>query len=134
MRQRVKGVVLRPPRVAGFSLPETLVAALVFAVLLCGLLQYHQVLVQSLVHQMQQRQAWRFAHQQLDAEERPELAQTFALPPGWRISRIEQNHPPVCRSVTVTIETPYRYQASLERWFCHNPLDTVTSTASRYTA
>ncbi|GAB7209906.1 hypothetical protein OS31_14120 [Dickeya oryzae] len=55
---------------AGFSLPETLVAMLLFAVSLAGLLQYHQVLQQSLLHQMQQRQAWRLAHQKLEGEKR----------------------------------------------------------------
>ncbi|MBO8134098.1 MULTISPECIES: prepilin-type N-terminal cleavage/methylation domain-containing protein [Dickeya] len=107
---------------AGFSLPETLVAALLFAVSLVGLLQYHQVLQQSLLHQMQQRQAWRLAHQQLETEGADSVSSSSrSVPAGWRVSREEQRHPPACRRVTVTVVTPYRYRAVLGRWFCDTP-------------
>ncbi|AIR69051.1 potassium:proton antiporter [Dickeya fangzhongdai] len=104
----------------GFSLPETLVATLLFAVSLVGLLQYHQVLQQSLLHQMQQRQAWRLAHQQLETEG-ADSASSRSVPAGWSVSREEQRHPPACRRVTVTVVTPYRYRAVLGRWFCDTP-------------
>ena len=47
----------------GFSLPEVLVAALLFSVSLLGLLQYHQVLLQSFQRQWHYRQArgWRIS-------------------------------------------------------------------------
>ncbi|ATO31918.1 potassium:proton antiporter [Dickeya dianthicola] len=106
---------------AGFSLPETLVAALLFAVSLVGLLQYHQVLQQSLLHQMQQRQAWRLAHQQLETEGAGGVSSLRSVPAGWRVSREEQRHPPACRRVAVTVVTPYRYRAVLSRWFCDAP-------------
>ncbi|WJV54949.1 prepilin-type N-terminal cleavage/methylation domain-containing protein [Prodigiosinella aquatilis] len=104
----------------GFSLPETLVAALLFAVSLAGLLQYHQVLQQLLQHQWQQRQAWRFAHQQLDVygSAAGEEVRVTSLPSGWSMTLTEQVRTPACRSVTVTTVTPYRYRAVLTRWFC----------------
>ncbi len=105
----------------GFSLPETLVATLLFAVSLVGLLQYHQVLQQSLLHQMQQRQAWRLAHQQLETEGADRVSSSRSVPAGWSVSREEQRHPPACRRVTVTVVTPYRYRAVLGRWFCDTP-------------
>lgn len=103
---------------SGFSLPETLVAALLFAVSLTGLLQYHQILQQSLLHQMQQRQAWRLAHQQLEIEGTGGVSSPLSVPDRWGVSREEQRHPPACRRVTVTVVTPYRYRAVLSRWFC----------------
>ncbi|MCA6997678.1 potassium:proton antiporter [Dickeya solani] len=105
----------------GFSLPETLVAALLFAVSLTGLLQYHQILQQSLLHQMQQRQAWRLAHQQLEIEGTGGVSSPLSVPDRWGVSREEQRHPPACRRVTVTVVTPYRYRAVLSRWFCDAP-------------
>ncbi|UAY98403.1 potassium:proton antiporter [Dickeya dadantii] len=106
---------------AGFSLPETLVAALLFAVSLTGLLQYHQILQQSLLHQMQQRQAWRLAHQQLETEGAGSISPPQIVPAGWGVNREEQRYPPACRRVTVTVVTPYRYRAVLGRWFCDAP-------------
>nr|WP_148042020.1 prepilin-type N-terminal cleavage/methylation domain-containing protein [Dickeya undicola] len=106
----------------GFSLPETLVATLLFAVSLVGLLQYHQVLQQSLLHQIQQRQAWRLAHQQLETEGADSVSSLpRSVPAGWRVNREEQRHPPACRRVTVTVVTPYHYRAALSRWFCDTP-------------
>uniref|UniRef100_UPI003CF966E9 type IV pilus modification PilV family protein n=1 Tax=Serratia bockelmannii TaxID=2703793 RepID=UPI003CF966E9 len=42
----------------GFSLPVVLVAALLFSVSLLGLIQYHQVLLQSFQRQWDYRLAW----------------------------------------------------------------------------
>ncbi|QIZ52210.1 prepilin-type N-terminal cleavage/methylation domain-containing protein [Dickeya zeae] len=106
---------------AGFSLPETLVAMLLFAVSLTGLLQYHQVLQQSLLHQMQQRQAWRLAHQKLEGENVGPVLSSPLVPAGWGVNRTEQAYPPFCRRITVTVVTPYRYRAALSRWFCDAP-------------
>ncbi|MER3385103.1 prepilin-type N-terminal cleavage/methylation domain-containing protein [Pectobacterium aroidearum] len=119
-----KGVVSHQ---SGFSLPETLVAALLFAVSLMGLLQYHQILQQSFQHQWQQRQAWRFAMQQLDAYEAGVSYDPFALgheaslSKNWQFSVSEQLQSPECRQVTARVMTPRRYQATLNRWFCRTP-------------
>ncbi|MBA5204678.1 prepilin-type N-terminal cleavage/methylation domain-containing protein [Pectobacterium aroidearum] len=112
---------------SGFSLPETLVAALLFAVSLMGLLQYHQILQQSFQHQWQQRQAWRFAMQQLEAYEAGVTYDPFALgheaslSKNWQFSVSEQLQSPECRQVTARVMTPRRYQATLNRWFCRTP-------------
>lgn len=112
---------------SGFSLPETLVAALLFAVSLMGLLQYHQILQQSFQHQWQQRQAWRFAMQQLEAYEAGVSYDPFALgheaslSKNWQFSVSEQLQSPECRQVTARVMTPRRYQATLNRWFCRTP-------------
>lgn len=119
-----KGVVSHQ---SGFSLPETLVAALLFAVSLMGLLQYHQILQQSFQHQWQQRQAWRFAMQQLEAYEAGVPYDSFALgheasfSKNWQFSVSEQLQSPECRQVTARVMTPRRYQATLNRWFCRTP-------------
>ncbi|MFJ5330680.1 prepilin-type N-terminal cleavage/methylation domain-containing protein [Pectobacterium versatile] len=112
-------------RQSGFSLPETLVAALLFAVSLMGLLQYHQILQQSFQHQLQQRQAWRFAIQQLEAYEasmpyHPSDLDNIASLAGknWQFSVSEQLLNGECRQVTARVMTPRRYQATLNRWFC----------------
>ncbi|WJM83380.1 prepilin-type N-terminal cleavage/methylation domain-containing protein [Pectobacterium brasiliense] len=117
-----KGIVSHQ---SGFSLPETLVAALLFAVSLMGLLQYHQILQQSFQHQLQQRQAWRFAMQQLEAYEagvryKPsDIDNTASLASkNWQFSVSEQLQNGECRQVTARIMTPRRYQATLNRWFC----------------
>ncbi|CAG73903.1 putative prepilin peptidase dependent protein c precursor [Pectobacterium atrosepticum SCRI1043] len=112
-------------RQSGFSLLETLVAALLFAVSLMGLLQYHQILQQSFQHQWQQRQAWRFAMQQLEAYEAGVPYHPFNLDnaaslsgKNWQFSLLEQQQSGECRQVTARVMTPRRYQATLNRWFC----------------
>ncbi|AOR64289.1 prepilin-type N-terminal cleavage/methylation domain-containing protein [Pectobacterium wasabiae] len=110
---------------SGFSLLETLVAALLFAISLMGLLQYHQILQQSFQHQLQQRQAWRFAMQQLEAYEagmpyhpsEPDNITPLSSK-NWQFSLSEQLQSGECRLVTVRVMTPRRYQATLNRWFC----------------
>lgn len=123
----------------GFSLPETLVAALLLTVSLLGLLQYHQILQQSFLHQWQQRQAWRLLVQQLEAYEagvkytigfndnagsNDKISDKTALDRAtgsgqeWRFSLSEQMMTAECRKVTAAIVTPGNYQAQLTRWFC----------------
>lgn len=100
-------------------------AALLFAVSLMGLLQYHQILQQSFQHQLQQRQAWRFAMQQLEAYEadmpyHPSDLDNIAslASKNWQFSVSEQRQNGECRQVTARVMTPRRYQATLNRWFC----------------
>ncbi len=101
-------------------------AALLFAVSLMGLLQYHQMLQQSFQHQWQQRQAWRFAIQQLEAYEAG-VPHPFTLDNAasqsskhWQFSLSELRQNGECRQVTVRVMTPRRYQATLNRWFCQS--------------
>lgn len=105
---------------SGFSLPETLAAALLFAVSLLGLLQYHEVLQHSFQHQWQQRQAWRLASQQLEAYETGMKYDTTiaVLENGWRFNLLEQSRSAGCLRVTATATTPRQYQAQLTRWVC----------------
>lgn len=103
----------------GFSLPEVLVAALLFSVSLLGLLQYHQVLLQSFQRQWHYRQAWALAHQQLEAfavtgrlDGEPLLAE------GWRRETAIDGVDEHCRRLTVRVQTPQRQWAALSRWYC----------------
>ena len=106
----------------GFSLPETLAAALFFSVSLLGLLQYHEVLQQAFRHQWQQRQAWRLASQQLDAYETGMNDEATVATPeaGWRFHLLEQTHGADCLRITATATTPRQYQAKLTRWVCRS--------------
>ncbi|MEC5318444.1 prepilin-type N-terminal cleavage/methylation domain-containing protein [Brenneria populi subsp. brevivirga] len=105
---------------SGFGLPETMAAALLFAVSLLGLLQYHEVLQRAFQHQWQQRQAWRLVSQQLEAYEAGIGYDTVsaALESGWRLDLTQQPQGAGCVRVTATASTPRRYQARLTRWFC----------------
>ncbi len=104
----------------GFSLPEVLIAALLFAVSLLGLLQYQQVLLQSFQRQWQYRQAWSLAHHQLEMFNAGALTQdnTVPLPPNWQreIETLRVEAP--CQRRTVKIQTPLRQQVELSRWYC----------------
>ncbi|MEH2919652.1 prepilin-type N-terminal cleavage/methylation domain-containing protein [Samsonia erythrinae] len=130
---------------SGFSLPETLAAALLFTVSLNGLLQYHQILQQSFQHQWQQRQAWRLASQLLDAYEagiayHPSVTHgptskseggmsgsatlgnsVPSLEKRWQFTVSEGRQKGECRQVVARVMTPRRYQATLDRWFCRLP-------------
>lgn len=110
-------------RQQGFSLVETAIAALLFAISVLGLLQYHQRLQQAFVHQWQQRQAWHLAYQQfaIYAAGQGGGASTLLerdLPPGWQLHLTEQIQTATCRRVSSTVITPQYYQARLYRWFC----------------
>ncbi|EFW12339.1 prepilin-type N-terminal cleavage/methylation domain-containing protein [Serratia symbiotica str. Tucson] len=101
----------------GFSLPEVLVAALLFAVSLLGLLQYHQVLLQSFQRQWQYRQAWSLAHRQLEV-----FAVTgqhdIELPAGWRRELQFYRADASCQRLVVKIQTPQQQWAELSCWYC----------------
>ncbi|ACS86785.1 hypothetical protein Dd703_3010 [Musicola paradisiaca Ech703] len=105
----------------GFSLLETLAAALLFAVSLAGLLQYHQVLQQSWQHLRLQRQAWRLAHQYLEVYEAGGADARMQAPDGWTVTQAETRVSAGCRKITIAVATPYHYQARLGRWFCETP-------------
>lgn len=108
----------------GFSLIEVLIAALLFAVSLLGLLQYHQVLLQVFQRQWQYQQAWSLAHQQLEIlNASSELVDntidtTLVLPAYWQREVKTDTTEPNCLRRTVKIQTPLRQQAELSRWYC----------------
>lgn len=107
----------------GIGLVETAIAALLFAVSVLGLLQYHQKLQQAFVHQWQQRQAWLLAYQQLAiyaAGQGSEASKLLKrdLPSGWQLQLTEQIQTVACRRVSSAVTTPQNYQARLNRWFC----------------
>ncbi|AXW87112.1 hypothetical protein AU509_04585 [Lonsdalea britannica] len=117
---------------SGFSLLETLIAALLFAVSLTGLLQYHLILQRSLQYQWQQRQAWRWVNEQLEAQDAgvPVQTVTASLPEGWTSSLNVQPYGPQCQRVTAAVVTPRHYSASLTRWLCYPPTDTEEPTSN----
>lgn len=102
----------------GFSLPEVLVAALLFAVSLLGLLQYHQVLLQSFQRQWQYRQAWSLTHQQLEVFAATGRTDAEPPPSGWRRELQLDSADAGCRRLVVKIQTPQRQWAELSRWYC----------------
>ncbi|MDC6117767.1 prepilin-type N-terminal cleavage/methylation domain-containing protein [Serratia rubidaea] len=114
---RTNGIGGAARRQQGFSLPEVLIAALLFSVSLLGLLQYHQVLLQGLQRQWQYRQAWSLAHQQLERLAAGSDVDDV-LASGWRRELQHGEVDGVCRQLTVTITTPLRQQARLSRWYC----------------
>ncbi|OSM98130.1 MULTISPECIES: prepilin-type N-terminal cleavage/methylation domain-containing protein [Lonsdalea] len=116
---------------SGFSLLETLIAALLFAVSLTGLLQYHLILQRSLQYQWQQRQAWRWVNEQLEAQDAgvPVRTVTAPLPEGWTSSINVQPYGPQCQRVTAAVVTPRHYSASLTRWLCSPPTETEEPTS-----
>ncbi|WP_304164070.1 prepilin-type N-terminal cleavage/methylation domain-containing protein [Lonsdalea britannica] len=117
---------------SGFSLLETLIAAVLFAVSLTGLLQYHLILQRSLQYQWQQRQAWRWVNEQLEAQDAgvPVHTVTASLPEGWTSSINVQPYGPQCQRVTAAVVTPRQYSASLTRWLCYPPTDTEEPTSN----
>ncbi|MFP1928148.1 prepilin-type N-terminal cleavage/methylation domain-containing protein [Lonsdalea quercina] len=115
---------------SGFSLLETLIAAVLFSVSLTGLLQYHLILQRSLQYQWQQRQAWRWVNEQLEAQDAgvPVQTVTASLPEGWTSSLNVQPYGPQCQRVTAAVVTPRHYTASLTRWLCYPLTETETET------
>ncbi|MFT8211892.1 MAG: prepilin-type N-terminal cleavage/methylation domain-containing protein [Symbiopectobacterium sp.] len=102
---------------------ETAIAALLFAISVLGLLQYHQRLQQAFVHQWQQRQAWHLAYQQLAIYAGGQGGGASALlernlSPGWHLHLTEQRQSASYWRVSSTVTTPQHYQARLHRWFC----------------
>ncbi|KAA8997773.1 potassium:proton antiporter [Affinibrenneria salicis] len=113
-------VFFRPRRQTGFSLTETLIAALLFSLSLAGLLQYHQAVQQAFARSGQMHQAWRLAHQALEVWPAgvDTLLSAFQRQNGWRVSQTTQPVENNCVRVKVRVHTPARAQAELARWFC----------------
>lgn len=94
----------------GFSLPETLVALLLFASSLTALLQYQLALTKGFQLQAQQRQAWRYALQRFEGYQ----------PPGWQTSVVEKSGPAGCPLLTASVVSPLGRKAELALLRCPN--------------
>lgn len=100
----------------GFSLPEALIATLLLAVSLLGLLQYYQSLTNGFIRQWQFRQAWSEVHSQLEAF--AASGKGYAVPAGWQSQISTAATTRGCRNVTAQVQTPFGYIARLSRILC----------------
>lgn len=92
----------------GFSLPETLVALLLFAICVTGLMHYQLAQARSFQMQIQQREAWRAVQQRLDGYQ----------PEGWQTEINAQLFVPGCQLVHAKVTGSLKRQASLTRLQC----------------
>lgn len=95
-------------RQQGFSLPETLVALLLFAISLTALLQYQLVLAKGFQLQAQQREAWRYAAQRFEGYQ----------PPHWQSSVRQHSGPGGCPLFTASVASPLGRKAQLALLRC----------------
>lgn len=93
---------------AGFSLIETLVAMLLFAVASLGLLHYQQRLAQGFMAQWQQREAWRLAVLRFEGYEKP----------GWSSQFRQLAGPDGCRWLIADVRSPLQRQATIRQLRC----------------
>ncbi|CAK9884338.1 MAG: hypothetical protein XXXJIFNMEKO3_00720 [Candidatus Erwinia impunctatus] len=66
----------------GSSLPEALIALLLFAISMCGLMEYHQSVVQGGRQLYAQREAWRQAYQSLQIAGQKVGSESYRLTSG----------------------------------------------------
>lgn len=92
----------------GFSLPETLVALLLFACSLTALMHYQLALAKGFQLQAQQREAWRYALQRFEGYQ----------PDDWQSSVVQQMGPANCPLLTATVISPLGRQAQLALLQC----------------
>lgn len=95
---------------AGFSLPEVLVAMVLFVMVTVSLSGFYRSLAMGFQSQWQARQLWRFASQQT------EIAPP-ALPQGWKATRL-QTSSAGCVSISVIVTSPTGRQGQLARLHC----------------
>ncbi|KMJ44308.1 precorrin-2 dehydrogenase [Xenorhabdus khoisanae] len=112
-------------RQEGMSLPEVLVASVVFAISLLGLMRYHQALSANFQQYWGQLKAIRYAHDQLEQYERLEGQIGSGKSEGetassqkWKMEFQREFHSLVCFQVTVKLTVYYNKPNKLERWFC----------------
>lgn len=99
---------------AGFSLPEVLVAMMLFMVVIVSLSGFYRALAMGFQSQWQASQLWRFASQQ--AEIAPP-----GLPQGWKATRVETSLVG-CVSISVIVTSPTGRQGQLARLHCPSGL------------
>lgn len=81
-RSPIPRVVFLMKPEAGFSLVETLLALLLFAISLTALLHYQRLLTEGFYLQWQQREAWRVAARRLQGQESAGWQTTLQQLPG----------------------------------------------------
>lgn len=96
-------------RIRGFSLPETLLALLLLAVISVGLANWQRALAQGLRTQSQTLRLWRMLEQQSDMV-------PVQQPPG-QITRSETSQGG-CVSITVTLAGQHSVRGQLYRLHC----------------
>ncbi|EGT5711136.1 prepilin-type N-terminal cleavage/methylation domain-containing protein [Cronobacter dublinensis subsp. dublinensis] len=101
---------MKPPRQAGFSLPEVLVSLVLFIIVIGALTGYYQTLAQGFLYQWHYRQLWRFASQQAEISPPP-------LAEGWKATRVETSVAG-CVSISVIVSSPGGRQGQLRRLHC----------------
>jgi prepilin peptidase dependent protein C len=105
------------PMQQGFTLLEVMVTTLLLSLSLLTVMQYFSYLSQGFITQWQYRQAWLYAHNQLEryvvvGDSQPEPQ------PGWQ-QRIETRVVTRdCQEVTVYITPPQGQSVALSRWIC----------------
>ncbi|OTA19852.1 hypothetical protein Xbed_01974 [Xenorhabdus beddingii] len=109
----------------GMSLPEVLVASVVFAISLLGLMRYHQALSANFQQYWGQLNAMRYAHDQLEQYERlqgligsNQTEGEMASRQKWNMEFQRDFHSQGCFRVTVKLTVHYNKPSKLERWFC----------------
>ncbi|MCW7547839.1 MULTISPECIES: prepilin-type N-terminal cleavage/methylation domain-containing protein [Photorhabdus] len=108
---------------AGMSLPEVMIAVMVFSVSLLGLMRYHQALLFGFQQHWQQSKADKLSYGYLEQYELiagqnplPEII----LPPGWH-AEFQTTYPlSGCYQLTVMVTTSYNQQSKASRWICSN--------------
>ncbi|SFU35336.1 prepilin-type N-terminal cleavage/methylation domain-containing protein [Xenorhabdus koppenhoeferi] len=112
-------------RQEGMSLPEVMVASVVFAISLLGLMRYHQALSANFQQYWGQLKAVRYAHDQLEQYERLEGQGEFGETGGktaseqkWKMEFQREFRSFGCYQVTVKLTVHYNKPSKLERWFC----------------
>lgn len=91
------------PAQQGFSLPETLVALVLFSSSLTALMQYQLALARGFQLQAQQREAWRYAMQRFEGYQ----------PQGWQTTLTQLPGAAGCPQFTAAVKSPLGRKAQL---------------------
>lgn len=94
----------------GFSLPEVLFAAALFAIVMVALLGYHRALQQGFQAQWQFRQLWRLAIEMTEPQSQEPAAE-------WKVNR-QQTTTAGCVSITANITSPAGRTGQMSRLHC----------------
>ncbi|MDE1472988.1 prepilin-type N-terminal cleavage/methylation domain-containing protein [Xenorhabdus bovienii] len=111
----------RHERQNGMSLPEVMLASVVFVISLLGLMRYHQALSSNFQQYWLQLKAVRLAHDQLEQYERLEgqiVLEETESQQGWKIELQREFRSLGCYQITVNVTKSYNQSNKLDRWFC----------------
>ncbi|WP_158783994.1 prepilin-type N-terminal cleavage/methylation domain-containing protein [Pantoea sp. BAV 3049] len=92
----------------GFSLPETLVALLLFTLSFTALMHYQLALAKGAQQQLQQREAWRQAWLRFEGYQAVD----------WQSSLMQRPGPEGCLLLAVTVISPLGRKAELKQLHC----------------